>query len=57
MVIGGFQDHLPSSKVYVIDFAYSSIKEVASLQDKRYSHSCAPAVLDGRDVIITAGYE
>merc|ERR1719283_21544 len=55
MVIGGFQDHLPSSKVYIIDFAYSSIKEVASLQEKRYSHSCTPAVLDGRNVIVTAG--
>jgi len=55
MVIGGFHDHEPSDRVFILDLESHQVHEGPALTRKRFSHSATKFVLNHEEYIAVAG--
>ena len=58
MVIGGFHDHEPSDRVFILDLESHQMHEGPALTQKRFSHSATKFVLNHEEYqILSLSFE
>jgi len=55
MVTGGFCSGKPTDMVQTIDVVTNQVEDLASLNSKRYAHSCIATSWGGEDYVVVAG--
>ena len=54
-IIGGVQNHLRTTKTWIVTNRFQKIKEGPSLNKARSNHGCAKMTFNGRTILVVAG--